>query len=718
MRVARGDDGTMGSDREENSIVKRDPMPQRLPAAPVSATDQGLLGLQGTAGNGAVIQMLRRAGHAWAQDQHQHSDGCGHQAEAAVVQRSVTHDVLKGPGHPLADATRSEMESRLGADFSDVRLHTDGAAKQSAAELGARAYTSGSHVVIGEGGGDKHTLAHELTHVIQQRQGSVSGADNGAGLRVSDPSDHFERAAESNARAVMSRPAPPSPSSDVRRSVVPEAPQAAAPVQRAVVVKGRMYSNAHQQAHEKDPAPLWKEIETFVQNEPAWRRTEFHTHQTAMKQQLVKWVDDQGVGEKNAVGGPSKHHQVYGRKIRNHSFPEVGQLYASLLGWVRQKPGRHREKELAQYVKSNDEIGVGLDALLAKVLSWITGLANQPLQPGRYQQIIEELQTGLVNQKEYGTYRTHFDITAAAVNPAAKTGINGNMLAVLKHPEKHDMRDKIVVLHDVMEYFLAARHGTQTAGSNILAAPAKEGKVGTSKITPDGRRAEAVFSKGMHVDRGVGFITRDEKDPTTALARANNVPVWVGQSETTSRIMNFGSAAGANPVELSAAAWALFAFWRLDYDHTVTWGYHTLHEVLDMAHNFGVAYNVLDREQGLQDFAPGSLFRFLDSWQTHLAGELNRLQAPIADHDKRASAAGTRILTGSLWNLRQEVAALNLASAKVRSAEQAGRREERQAALREYALLCQQAIKLYQHTCAALAAAPPPAAAAAPVSQH
>ncbi|MFG2913174.1 DUF4157 domain-containing protein [Kitasatospora sp. NPDC048298] len=95
------------------------------------------------------------------------------------------------------------MENRFGADFTDVRVHDDGAARASAAEIGAHAYTSGSHIVLGDGGGDQHTLAHELTHVIQQRQGSVAGTDNGAGLKVSDPSDRFEREAEANATRVM-----------------------------------------------------------------------------------------------------------------------------------------------------------------------------------------------------------------------------------------------------------------------------------------------------------------------------------------------------------------------------------------------------------------------------------------------------------------------------------------------------------------------------------
>ncbi|WP_372454694.1 eCIS core domain-containing protein [Streptomyces buecherae] len=88
-----------------------------------------------------------------------------------------------------------------------MRIHDDLAAKESAEEVGARAYTSGSHIVIGNGGSDRHTLAHELTHVIQQRQGPVTGTDNGAGMRISDPSDRFEREAEANAKRALSSPA-------------------------------------------------------------------------------------------------------------------------------------------------------------------------------------------------------------------------------------------------------------------------------------------------------------------------------------------------------------------------------------------------------------------------------------------------------------------------------------------------------------------------------
>ncbi|MGW1717758.1 eCIS core domain-containing protein [Streptomyces sp. NPDC002156] len=163
--------------------------------------------LQRTVGNRALAQLV-------ADERHEHGPGCGHSGGTAVQRAPEVDAVLRSGGRPLDAPLRQEMEARLDADFGDVRLHDDSAARRSATQLGARAYTSGSHVVIGEGGGDKHTLAHELTHVIQQRSGPVAGADTGDGLRVSDPGDAFERAAEANAARAMSGPVPVQRSAD------------------------------------------------------------------------------------------------------------------------------------------------------------------------------------------------------------------------------------------------------------------------------------------------------------------------------------------------------------------------------------------------------------------------------------------------------------------------------------------------------------------------
>nr|WP_237502741.1 DUF4157 domain-containing protein [Streptomyces sp. SID8374] len=121
--------------------------------------------LQRALGNAAVAQLVAR------EREEPEERGGG---EDRPVQRAMAHQVLRSPGRPIQGPLRREMESRLGADFSAVRIHADPVAQRSAAEVGARAYTSGEHVVVGDGGKDKHTLAHELTHVIQQWKGPVS----------------------------------------------------------------------------------------------------------------------------------------------------------------------------------------------------------------------------------------------------------------------------------------------------------------------------------------------------------------------------------------------------------------------------------------------------------------------------------------------------------------------------------------------------------------
>ena len=79
-----------------------------------------------------------------------------------------------GTGQPLPESVRSYFEPRFGHDFSKVRVHTDAEAADSAREIGARAYTVGPNVVLGEGqyapktGQGRRLLAHELAHVVQR----------------------------------------------------------------------------------------------------------------------------------------------------------------------------------------------------------------------------------------------------------------------------------------------------------------------------------------------------------------------------------------------------------------------------------------------------------------------------------------------------------------------------------------------------------------------
>nr|WP_097924328.1 DUF4157 domain-containing protein [Streptomyces sp. wa1063] len=206
----------------------------------VGAAGMGLL--QRTAGNGALGAMVQRARSGAAAtdaEQVEQAEQTGH-AGQAEEQRSPVHDVISSGGSPLDTDTRTDMESRMGADFSDVRVHHDSAAHESAKGVGAHAYTVGNNVVFQRDAYDpgspqgRTTLAHELTHVIQQRNGPVEGTEAPGGIRVSDPSDRFEREAVANADRVLSDPAPeaaPAPAAPVS-APAPTTASAASAVQR------------------------------------------------------------------------------------------------------------------------------------------------------------------------------------------------------------------------------------------------------------------------------------------------------------------------------------------------------------------------------------------------------------------------------------------------------------------------------------------------------
>lgn len=121
------------------------------------------------------------------------SSDLGHATAPASV-----HEVLRSSGRTLDPAPRGFMESRFGHDFSQVRVHTDAKAAESASAVNALAYTVGRDVVFGAGRyapgtteGDR-LLAHELTHVVQQSDGREGQGGNGP-LFVSGSAARIQR---------------------------------------------------------------------------------------------------------------------------------------------------------------------------------------------------------------------------------------------------------------------------------------------------------------------------------------------------------------------------------------------------------------------------------------------------------------------------------------------------------------------------------------------
>jgi hypothetical protein len=127
-----------------------------------------------------------------------------HARPAAAV--GLALEVLRLDGQPLGAPLRGAMESRYGHDFAHVRVHADARAADSAAALGAAAYSLGRDVVVGAGAYPPTTpsqtrlLAHELMHVVQAAPAGRAPAGwtllAGGRATVGRPGDAAEREAD------------------------------------------------------------------------------------------------------------------------------------------------------------------------------------------------------------------------------------------------------------------------------------------------------------------------------------------------------------------------------------------------------------------------------------------------------------------------------------------------------------------------------------------
>src|SRR5688572_21083520 len=122
-----------------------------------------------------------------------------------AVAPPIVNDELSASGQPLAEGVRGDLAGRFGFDFGAVRVHTGSRADESAAAVGARAYTVGQHMVFAGNEYAPHRtegrelLAHELAHVVQQ--GGEAHAP-GSQVEIGAVNDPLEHQAESAARDV------------------------------------------------------------------------------------------------------------------------------------------------------------------------------------------------------------------------------------------------------------------------------------------------------------------------------------------------------------------------------------------------------------------------------------------------------------------------------------------------------------------------------------
>ncbi len=189
-RAERGDG--QAQRRPEREVAERPGSLLGAPRPRRSLDEAAVLNLQRTVGNQATATYLQR----------EEDD----QRAAASETISPVHEAVRRNGSPVDASMRSMMEPVLGTSLSGVQVVED---RTSTRSVDAGAYTVGEKVVVNPdhfragSAQAQRTLAHELTHVKQQRQGPVAGTPQPGGIQVSHPSDSFEQEAERTADSVM-----------------------------------------------------------------------------------------------------------------------------------------------------------------------------------------------------------------------------------------------------------------------------------------------------------------------------------------------------------------------------------------------------------------------------------------------------------------------------------------------------------------------------------
>lgn len=151
--------------------------------------------LHRTVGNAAVQRML-------AQRRSSGPTELDDQTASAITSRL-------GQGSALDAQMSNKAGTTMGADFSQVSVHTGTDADLLSRQLGAKAFTVGSDIFFRDGAYSPHShegqhlLAHELTHVVQQG-GSAAGVQGK--MSVNDPHDQYEAEADNVASQIMSQP--------------------------------------------------------------------------------------------------------------------------------------------------------------------------------------------------------------------------------------------------------------------------------------------------------------------------------------------------------------------------------------------------------------------------------------------------------------------------------------------------------------------------------
>jgi len=350
--------------------------------------------------------------------------------------------------------------------------------------------------------------------------------------------------------------------------------------------------------------------------------TRFLVH-SSNQQQIYQAIFQRWLLPKDSYGShdssrPFKntYKQSNNRIEQVRSFRHWYEVALALDGWLSSKKLRQQEQSLARNNYQNPYLNVLVNNVIYKLYRYIqdlnkadsnfTNALTMELLSGQTVIRSTSLSLQLQPATAFGRYRAAFS-DGYSNNPgfiASKI----LPLQVLKAPQQYSLKDKIITLLDLSEYFGEQQaKSPETAGQWLLKQlPLSQLSVSCNPPIQDDSVIQHHLIDNEIVERGANKkllglggsnYCRDETAESTLFARKWSLPLCAGHSIAVSKVLNLAVLWGhCNVYELTALSHALAAFWRIESRPTTVLSCHTLHEVFDIAKNFGVDYQLLSND--------------------------------------------------------------------------------------------------------------------------
>lgn len=505
---------------------------------------------------------------------------------------------------------KTVIEQYSGINLQNVTYHFH---SPIAKQYNANAIAHGESIEFATS--DRSLEAHELWHIVQQKKGKVSKQnilDHGAAYSI-DPQLEMEADRISDLVFHHQLPVNTVESKEVKGPDI---------YQFSLKVGANDYSR---RANDEDVETLadevlrniYREIKELRRHDLANAeefKKNFYLHIHEIRKQIIKWIPSREIKIANALtsddvrAASSSHfdHTLFGRKEQVREYSNHIDLFKGVLGWIRGKVGRHLELLVANEIYRSDAVKSQLVHFINVLYAWYGRLERHYAMSSELCSETYDVPEGDKVEPigEYAPYFKHL----------CKIGILGkephSLITIFREPHKSQPYELAILLHDLQQYFMRSIH-LKERDKILRPNPAEEQVL--LDIDEGGHMIRTLLTKRVRVPlgdskneraywRGMGKTTstRNEKAPSTIIARKRNLPIWASQSMTTARILSFIRQVDIKmrveedkqKKHLTAASLIIAAFWRKDYDHKNEFAYHTFHEVFDVALNFGVDYRV------------------------------------------------------------------------------------------------------------------------------